>query len=107
VRYLLGDGASFDWGVDYVACGNYEFMKAQGAEEFAPYVCMSDIALSEALGWGLTRTETLADGCDRCDFRFTKGGATHISSRTPEVQETIEHIRGREVLAHEGRVPCQ
>ena len=98
VRYLLGDGESFDWGVDYVACENYEFMKRQGAEEFAPYVCMSDIALGEALGWGLTRTQTLADGCDRCDFRFKKGGGTHISSRTPGVQETIERIEAGEAL---------
>ncbi len=92
VRYLVGDGESFDWGVDYVSCGNYEFMKQQGAEEFAPYVCLSDMALSEALGWGLVRTETLADGCERCDFRFKQGGGTQISSRTPEVQETIERI---------------
>ncbi len=95
VRYLIGDGEGFDWGVDYVACGNYEFMKEQGAEEFAPYVCLSDMALGEALGWGLTRTQTLADGCDRCDFRFTRGGATRISSQTPEVQKTIERIKGR------------
>ncbi len=106
VRYLLGDGESFDWGVDYVACGNYEFMKEQGAEEFAPYVCMSDIALGEALGWGLTRTETLADGCDRCDFRFTKGERTHISSQTPEVQATIERIEQREALT-QGVAPWQ
>jgi hypothetical protein len=95
VRYLIGDGESFDWGVDYVSCGNYEFMKQQGAEEFAPYVCLSDMALGEALGWGLTRTETLADGCDRCDFRFKKGGGTHISSQMPEVQQTIERIQGK------------
>ncbi|MFC1636966.1 hypothetical protein ACFL5Z_19255, partial [Planctomycetota bacterium] len=22
VRYVLGDGAEYDWGVDYLACGN-------------------------------------------------------------------------------------
>ncbi|MEE9246625.1 MAG: L-2-amino-thiazoline-4-carboxylic acid hydrolase [Gemmatimonadota bacterium] len=98
VRYLIGDGEIFDWGVDYVACGNCEFMKEQGAEEFAPYVCLSDMALGEALGWGLTRTETLADGCDRCDFRFKKGGGMHISSPTPEVQKTIKRIQGKEWL---------
>jgi hypothetical protein len=92
VRYLTGDGEEFDWGVDYVGCGNYNFVKAQGAEEFAPYVCMSDIALGDALGWGLIRTQTLADGCQFCDFRFKKGGKTKISSKTPEVQVTIEKI---------------
>jgi len=92
VRYLIGDGKEFDWGVDYVACGHYTFLKAQGAEEFAPYVCLSDIALGDALGWGLIRTQTIADGFQTCDFRFKKGSVTKISSKTPEVQATIEKI---------------
>ena len=58
---------------------------------------MSDIALSDAMGWGLIRTETLADGCERCDFRFKKGGKTRISSKTAEVQATIEKISKKEV----------
>ena len=73
----------------YVA---YNLVKKLGAEEFAPYVCMSDIALSNAFEWGLIRTQTLADGREFCDFRFKKGGDTKISSRTPEVQETIKRI---------------
>ena len=93
VRYIIGDGKEFDWGADYVACGHYSFLKAQGAEEFAPYVCLSDIALGDALGWGLIRTQTIADGCQSCDFRFKKGSKTMISSKTPEVQVTVERIR--------------
>ena len=93
IRYVAGDGKEYDWGVDYVSCGNYSFLKAQGAEEFAPYVCMSDIALGDALGWGVIRTQTLADGCETCDFRFKKGGKTKISSKTPEVQKTIDKIQ--------------
>ncbi len=92
IKYLTGDGDKFDWGVDYLSCGNYNFMKAQGAEEFAPYVCMSDIPLSNALEWGLIRTQTIADGCKTCDFRFKKASETQISSRTPEVQATIKKI---------------
>lgn len=72
-------------------------MNDQGAEEFAPYVCLSDISLGEALGWGLIRSETLADGCQRCNFRFKKGGEPQISSLTPEVQATIEKIRKKEM----------
>ena len=93
IKYLIGNGKDFEWGVDYVACGNYNFMKAQGAEEFAPYVCMSDIPLGDALGWGLIRTQTIADGCKTCDFRFKKAGKTKISSKTPAVQATIEKIQ--------------
>jgi hypothetical protein len=92
LRYLIGDGKEFDWGVDYVSCGHCSFLKAQGAEEFAPYICLSDMALGDALGWGLIRTQTIADGCETCDFRFKKGSETRISSKTPEVQATIEKI---------------
>jgi hypothetical protein len=92
IKYLVGDGTEFDWGVDYVACGNYNLATTLGAEEFAPYICMSDIALGNALDWGLIRTQTLADGCESCDFRFKKGSKTRISSKTPEVQATIERI---------------
>lgn len=96
VEYLVGDGKDFDLGVNYLQCGNYRFAIEHGGEEFAPYICMSDIALSDAMGWGLTRTQTLADGCQYCDFRFKRGGTTQISSRTPRVQEVIEGIRDRE-----------
>jgi hypothetical protein len=95
IRYRTGRGNDFDIGVDYVRCGNLELAKKLGAEEFAPYVCMSDIALSDALGWGLIRTQTLADGCSHCDFRFKRNAETRISSKTPEVQQVIERIEGR------------
>jgi hypothetical protein len=93
-RYVIGDGRDFAYGVDYLRCPNLELAKKLGAEEFAPYVCMSDIPLSDGLGWGLIRTQTLADGCDHCDFRFKKDAETRISSKTPEVQETIDRIQG-------------
>lgn len=96
VEYLIGDEEEFDFGVNYLQCGNYTFMKRHGGEEFAPYVCMSDIVLSEAMGWGLIRTQTLADGCPHCNFRFKKGAVTQISSKTPEVQEAIDGIRKNE-----------
>lgn len=95
-KYIEGDGKKFDWGVDYTECLIYSFMKDQGSEEFAPYVCMSDIALSDAMEWGLIRTETLVDGSKRCDFRFKKGSETLISSHIPEVQTTIDKIREKE-----------
>ncbi len=97
VRFVSGNGEDFDFGVDYLACGIHKFVREHGGEEFAPYVCMSDIALSDAMDWGLIRTETLADGCTRCNFRFKKGGATQISSKVPAVQKTIEHIARTEM----------
>jgi len=91
-RVLEGDGEKFDFGVDYIECPIYKFMCEQGAGEFAPYICLSDILLSDAFGWGLMRTGTLAEGCDRCDFRFKKGGKTRISSRIPEIQAMLERL---------------
>ena len=96
VRYVMGDSEEFDWGVDYIRCGNYQLAIDQGAEEFAPYICMSDIALGDAMGWGLIRTHTIADRCDSCDFRFRKGAKTQISSMTPAVQTVIEGIAEKE-----------
>ena len=96
IEYLIGNGDDFDFGVNYLQCGNLNFAKKHGGEEFTPYICMSDIALSDAMGWGLIRTQTLADGCDHCDFRFKKGAATRISSRTPEVQKMIDTIHNKE-----------
>jgi hypothetical protein len=97
VEYLIGRADDFDFGVNYLQCGNLSFMMKHGGEEFAPYICMSDIALSDAMGWGLIRTQTLADGCDNCNFRFKEGTATQITSKTPEVQVAIDRIRDKEV----------
>ncbi|KPK43757.1 MAG: hypothetical protein AMJ65_04920 [Phycisphaerae bacterium SG8_4] len=96
IEYLIGERYEFDFGVNYLQCSNHTFVKRHGAEKFAPYVCMSDIALSEAMGWGLIRTETLAGGCPHCDFRFKEGAATQIWSKTPQVQEAIERIRKKD-----------
>ena len=79
-RFVEGDGENFDWGADYTGCSIYTFMRDQGAAEFAPYVCLSDVAVSDAFGAGLMRTKTLADGHDRCDFRFKRGGKTDVAS---------------------------
>jgi hypothetical protein len=61
---------------------------------------MSDIALGDALEWGLTRNHTIADGCETCNFRFKKGSENRISSKTSEVQRTIEKIKTQEQKKH-------
>lgn len=76
---LKGDGKGFDWGVDYVECAICKFYKEQGAEEFLPYLCPLDAVMSERTGLGLTRTKTLAEGFNKCDFRFKKGGETRVN----------------------------
>lgn len=77
--FVEGDGQDFDYGVDYIECGSCKFLSAQNASELAPYVCAVDKPASELLGWGLRRTMTLAEGREKCDFRFKKGGTTDVA----------------------------
>lgn len=70
------DGATFDAGVDYTECGIVTFLHAQGADELTPYICDCDYITAEVMGFGLRRTKTLAWGCDRCDFRYSKRAVT-------------------------------
>jgi hypothetical protein len=76
--FVEGNGRDFDYGIDYRECASCKLLKAQDAMELAPYVCAVDKVTSEMLGWGLSRTTTLAEGGDRCDFRFKKGGKTSV-----------------------------
>jgi hypothetical protein len=78
--YVPGDGVTFDYGVDYLECASCTFLARQGAAELAPYLCTADYIYSEMFGWGLARTTTLAEGGDRCDFRFKRGGPTRVAS---------------------------
>ena len=68
-----GDGRNFDYGVDYTECAICKFYHAEDADELVPYVCLLDYPVSKALGTGMARTTTLADGAERCDFRFKPG----------------------------------
>jgi hypothetical protein len=79
LQYIDGDGKTFDYGIDYIECANCKFLRALGADELAPYVCAADKLASELLGWGLTRTMTIAEGHEKCDFRFKRGGKTSVT----------------------------
>jgi hypothetical protein len=72
-EHVEGDGEPFEWGRDYVECGIVKFLHSQGADELTPYLCLTDYALFGALGIRLERTMTLAEGHEKCDFRFKKG----------------------------------
>jgi len=78
--FVPGDGVDFDYGVDYHQCATWTLYQEQGATQLIPYLCACDFLYSEMLGWGLTRTTTLGEGGDRCDFRFKHAGPTRIKS---------------------------
>lgn len=73
---VVGDGKEFDWGLDFKECGICKFYQAQNAAEFMPLVCPLDYVLSDAFGYGLVRTKTLAEGDDTCNPRMKRGRPT-------------------------------
>jgi hypothetical protein len=85
LSFVEGDGQDFDYGIDYTECAGCKFLEAQNAVELAPYMCALDKTASELMGWGLSRTMTLASGSGKCDFRFKKGGKTFVA--IPELIE--------------------
>lgn len=88
--FVPGDGRHFDFGYDYSECGVVKYLRAQGVPELAPFVCLNDFSKSAALGTGLERHKTLAQGDDRCDFRYQRGRPV-----TQDWQSEIALIRQR------------
>ena len=70
---LEGNGEEFDYGIDYTECGICKLFHAHGADEIVPFLCETDFPVSKALGTGLVRTNSLADGSQKCNFRFKRG----------------------------------
>ena len=86
LEFVDGQPGGFDYGVDYTRCAIRELAVSAGAAAFAPYICLADIAGSEAFGWGLVRSETLAQGGTRCDFRFRRGHPTQVKVLLPVIR---------------------
>ncbi len=71
-NFVKGDGKSILFGVDYTECGIVKYLKEHDALELAPYLCWLDYPMFTAMQIGLIRTETLAQGGKKCDFRFCR-----------------------------------
>ena len=41
-------------------------------------MCLSDYVVSKAFNRGLVRYKTIAEGAEKCDFRFKKGRETIV-----------------------------
>lgn len=78
--FVEGDGKSFLFGMNIKECAKVKFLEEQDALEFMPYICLVDKIISEAMGTGLTRTKTIADGFGICDFRINDKGIVKIDS---------------------------
>lgn len=71
VELLPGNG-DYDLGYDYLECGICKLCRDEGCPELAQYLCRLDYMFAEVMGLRLERTATLAEGGDKCDFRFSR-----------------------------------
>lgn len=75
-EFVEGNRESSEWGFNFMECGFLKLAREYDCEEIAPYVCLSDFARMRGFGVGFKRTQTLAMGHPRCDFRFSKDYVT-------------------------------
>jgi hypothetical protein len=73
-EYVEGDVVQFDYGRDFLECASQKLYHAHGADEFLPYYCYLEFVTQRTLGWGFMRTQTLAEGYQRCDFVLRRVG---------------------------------
>ena len=87
MKFVEGDGKTFDYGFDITECGDCKFFKQQGNENLMPLICISDYASARAAGYGLKRTQTLGNGAPICDFRYLREGSTPRGWPPDDLQE--------------------
>lgn len=67
-----GPGDSFEFGINYKACGFCKFAGRHGDQEILPHICGLDFEAYATRGIRLERTQTLAGGASHCNFRFSR-----------------------------------
>jgi hypothetical protein len=80
VYEFIEGNEEFDFGTYFTECGIVKLYHKYDADEFTPYLCAMDILMSECGNLGLHRTETLAEGSDKCYFRYKDGRETKVSN---------------------------
>jgi hypothetical protein len=70
-EFLPPAGALF-YGVNVTRCGMLKFLTRMGAPELAPFICRGDFHIYKYLPKGIEfkRTQVIAEGGERCDFRY-------------------------------------
>ena len=87
MEFLEGDGKTFDYGFNFTECAVHKVFKKLGAEKYVPFVCLTDFALGNVIGFGFTRTQTIGNGDPICDHRFLKNGTTPRAWPPDNLQE--------------------
>ena len=69
---ILPANDEYELGYDYHECGICKLCKDEGCPELAQYLCRMDYVLADIMDMKLTRTKTIAEGADMCDFRYSR-----------------------------------
>lgn len=69
---VLPATADYELGYDYLECGICKLCKDEGFSELAKYLCRMDFVLADIMGMKLERTMTIAEGFEKCDFRYSR-----------------------------------
>ncbi len=73
-----GDGSDAGMQLDCIECGAVKYLEREGAPELTPFLCWIDYPQFAAMGLRLDRTETIAQGGQRCDFRVSRGEPVNV-----------------------------
>jgi hypothetical protein len=70
-EFLPPSGDLF-YGVNVMRCGMLKFLARMGAPELTPFICRGDFHIYKYLPDGIEfkRTQVIAEGGERCDFRY-------------------------------------
>ncbi len=61
-----------EYGINYRECGICKLLKQENCSELAPQMCKPDYVTANLMGSELTRTKTIGNGDELCDFWFRK-----------------------------------
>ena len=61
----------YNLGYNYYECGICKICKDEGCFELAKYLCQLDFMMADLMNAKLVRTQTIAEGADYCDFRYS------------------------------------
>jgi len=87
MKFVEGDGKTYEWGFDFHQCGIYNVFKRLGAKKYVPFICLSDFSEANILGFGFSRTQTLGNGASICDHRYVKNLKTPRAWPPDNVEE--------------------
>lgn len=69
---VLTETEQFELGYDYLECGICKLCRDEGCLELAKYLCRFDFVIADIMGMNLERTMTIAEGNEKCDFRYSR-----------------------------------